>query len=93
MDLLMREELLKGLTKEQIEKAKGCKTQVEFLALAKEEGVELTDEQLKAVNGGCGEALTAPKCPRCLNTNITDKGNGNYVCNDCKYEWSVNNLY
>ena len=89
----MREELLKGLTKEQIEKAKGCKTQVELLALAKEEGVDLTEEQLRAINGGCGEALTAPKCPRCLSTNIVDKGNGKYICNDCKYEWSVNNLY
>ena len=36
----MKEELLKGLTKEQIVKVKACKSQEEILALAKEEGIE-----------------------------------------------------
>ena len=48
----MREELLKGLNEEQIEKVKACKNQEELMALAEEEGVELTDEQLAAVSGG-----------------------------------------
>ena len=48
----MKEELLKGLSEEQIAKVKACKNQEELLALAKEEGIELTDEQLEAVNGG-----------------------------------------
>ena len=48
----MREELLKGLTEEQIAKVKECKTSEEILALAKEEGVTLSDEQLAAVSGG-----------------------------------------
>ena len=48
----MKEELLKGLTQEQIAKAKACKNSEELLALAKEEGIELTDEQLEAVSGG-----------------------------------------
>ena len=48
----MKEELLNGLTEEQIAKVKACKNQEEILALAKEEGIELTDEQLEAVNGG-----------------------------------------
>lgn len=34
------------------EKAKGCKTPEELLALAKEEGYELSDEQLQYVSGG-----------------------------------------
>lgn len=52
----MKKELLKGLTKEQIEKVKKCKNQEELLALAKEEGVSLTEEQLAAINGGgCGD--------------------------------------
>lgn len=51
----MREDLLlKGLTDEQIKKARECKNSDEILALAREEGVELTDEQLEAVSGGCG---------------------------------------
>lgn len=48
----MKQELLKGLTEEQIAKIKACKNQEEVLKLAKEEGVELTDEQLEAVSGG-----------------------------------------
>ena len=40
------------LTPEQQEKAKACKTPEELVALAKEEGVELTDEQIEAMSGG-----------------------------------------
>ena len=48
----MRDDLLKGLTEEQIAKVKACKNQEEMLQLAKAEGIELTEEQLEAVNGG-----------------------------------------
>ena len=41
-----------NLTSELMEKAKACSTADELLTLAKEEGVELTDEQLEAVAGG-----------------------------------------
>ena len=50
----MKQDLLKGLSEEQIEKIKACKTQEEILSLAKKEGVQLNDEQLAAVSGGCG---------------------------------------
>ena len=49
---MTKEELLKGLTKEQIAKVEACKSQEEILSLAKDEGVELTDEQLRSVTGG-----------------------------------------
>ena len=48
----MKKELLKGLTEEQIAKVKACANTSDLLALAKDEGVELTSEQLEAVNGG-----------------------------------------
>ena len=52
----MKKELLKGLTDEQIAKVKACKNQEELLELAKEENIDLTDEQLEAVSGGgCGK--------------------------------------
>lgn len=40
------------LTEEQKEKARACKTPEELVALAREEGVELSDEQLEVVAGG-----------------------------------------
>ena len=62
----MRAELLKGLTKGQVAKAKACKSQEELLALAKEEGIELSDEQLEAVNGGfCDSSPKIYPCPVC----------------------------
>lgn len=48
----MKEELLKGLSEEQIAKVKSCSSGEEIFAAAKEEGIELTDEQLAAVSGG-----------------------------------------
>ncbi len=44
-----------SLTDEQKEKAKQCKTMDELTALAGKEGVELPDEVLDQVAGGCGE--------------------------------------
>ena len=43
------------LTDEQKAKVSACKTPEELLALAKEEGYELSDEQLSAVSGGWRE--------------------------------------
>lgn len=40
------------LTEEQKARARACETPEELVALAQEEGVELTDEQLDAVSGG-----------------------------------------
>ena len=42
----------KDLATEQQEKAKACVTPDDVLALAKEEGYELSGEELEAVNGG-----------------------------------------
>ncbi len=48
----MRKELLNGLTDDQIAKVKACDDFNDLLQLAKDEGVELTDEQLNAISGG-----------------------------------------
>ena len=51
----VRQELLNGLTADQIEKVAECDNSFDLLQLAKDEGVELNDEQLDAVSGGgCG---------------------------------------
>ncbi len=81
----MRKELLEGLSEEQIEKVKSCKNAEEILAAAKNEGVELNEEQLEAVSGGgCGGG---PRCPNCgsEDTEIDHSWNGyGYChCNSC----------
>ena len=93
----MRKELLKGLTDEQIEKASHCKNEAELLALAKEEGIELTEEQLKSVSGGnCvqGTVVREGTCPMCKKRAIgefveTTPGDGRYhfVCQNCGHDW------
>ena len=81
----MKEELLKGLSEEQIAKLKACKGTEEILAAAKEEGIELTDEQLEVVSGG---SLCAPVCPNCGTKEYVYKGTeehnqDKYVCKKC----------
>ena len=53
------------LTPEQQEKAKACKTPEDMIALAKEEGYSLSDEELDAISGGIWEPCdyTSP-CPK-----------------------------
>lgn len=43
-----------ALTPEQQEKAKACKTPEDFMALAKEMGYELSEDELAALSGGVG---------------------------------------
>ena len=89
----MKQELLKGLSKEQIAKAKACKNSEELLELAKAEGVELTSEQIEAVNGG--GCLSSFKCPNCSSKDYRKlpdyqiSGCSTYHCNACGYEWSL----
>lgn len=88
----MREELLKGLSEEQIAKLKRCRGSEEMLKLAKEEGIELSDEQLEAVNGGsCAAPL--PLCPRCNRDEAVYIPRTDHVmeyeCNACGYRWTV----
>ena len=55
---------LENLTPEQMEKARACKTPEDVLALAKEEGYELSDEEIAAVSGGAWvERCNDQTCP------------------------------
>ena len=89
----MKEELLKGLSEEQIAKVKECKNQEELLKLAKDEGVELTSEQIEAVSGG--GCFSTSKCPNCGSKDFRKlpryqvSGCSTYQCNSCGHEWSL----
>ena len=93
----MKEELLKGLTEEQIAKVKACKNQEELLALAKEEGVELTDDQLEAVaGGGCssddGDVMECPECHSTKNVKKIQLASDRikcYKCTSCNITWTI----
>ena len=89
---------MKGLTEEQKNKVKECKSSEEILALAKAEGVTLTDEQLEAVSGGaCIECII--KCPKCGSGNWNDEYKEinhikyrKFKCNDCGHKWKEQTL-
>ena len=46
------DELLREVTPDQMEKARACSSVAEIEELAKNEGVELTEEQIDAISGG-----------------------------------------
>ncbi len=88
----MKEELLKGLSKEQMTKVKACKSQEEILKVAKEEGIELTEEQLETFSGGCFTDSKPAVCPKCGAVNDytvyvapNGRGAGQRMCNKCGY--------
>ena len=93
----MKEELLNGLTEEQIAKVKACKNHEELLALAAEEDIELTEEQLSAISGGgacsvasdVGDFLNPFDCPECGSNEVEAvKGKGNlFQCKSCGFKW------
>ena len=91
----MKQDLLKGLTEEQIAKVKACKNQEEIMALAEQEDINLTEEQLDAINGGCFSS--SGKCGKCGSKNIEetyhDRGYaGEYYtckCKKCGHTWNI----
>ena len=54
------------MTPEMVEEAKGCETPEERMAFIRENGVELTDEQLEGISGGAKKTNggSGGKCPK-----------------------------
>ena len=90
----MKQDLLKGLTEEQIARVKACKNSDELLEMAKKEGIELTDEQLSAISGGgacsvisdIGDYFNPFDCPEC-GSNDVEKDGKEYTCKKCGHTW------
>ena len=91
----MKKELLKGLSEEQIAKVKACNSHDELLALAKKEGIELTEEQLAVVSGGgactvisdVGDYLNTNDCPKCGCNDYEVISDGRRKCKKCGHKW------
>ena len=90
----LRDELLRGLSPEQIEKVNSCNSAIEVLALAKDAGVELTHEQLEAVTGGNCYTDSKVPCPMCNSVDIAwvensrtnvDEG----TCRNCGFKFTA----
>ena len=96
----MKKELFNGLTKEQIAKVRQCKNHEELLALAKQEGIELTNEQLQTISGGgacsvisdVGDKINPYDCPKC-GANSPKKDGDRRECKKCGHVWYVDDSY
>ena len=86
------------LTEEQKAKAAGCNTPEQMLELAKEEGYELSEEELAAVSGGSwgnNSGGSPAKCPKCGSTSVVSTLTGSEPilvecqCRNCGYEWTA----
>ena len=95
---MSKKELLANLTEEQLQKVRACKSGEELLALAQKEGVELSDEQLEAVSGGCGEPRTIGPCPQCGSSEIdsefdsempNSRSGYHCKCRVCGFDWDI----
>lgn len=56
------DDFIKDISPELQEKARACKSREEVLELAAEEDIELSDEALEAVSGGCNTPKGKPYC-------------------------------
>lgn len=56
--------IIEDLSPELLEKAKACESAEELFALAKEEGIELGEKELEAINGGMVSGWSIPGCPK-----------------------------
>ena len=78
------------------EKARECQTPEEIAELAREEGVELSDEEIDRISGGWGDSEdSGMRCPECGSANVTGKavraGDSNWeelTCLDCGHCWT-----
>ena len=83
---MTREELEKyisELSPEMQEKARQCKDMQELNALLAENDVELSEDALQAVAGGCGTTPTCSGCGEKYKWKSFPDGGGKYYCPNC----------
>lgn len=87
---------IENMSTEQLEKAKACQTAEEILEFVKEEGFELSAEQLDAIAGGDGGTSWNyyTPCPRCGSEwtrmlNASDTNPVTLKCAECDYVFTA----
>ena len=75
------EKYVKELPEELQKKARQCKTVEELNKFVAENRIELPNEALEMVSGGCGSS--SRKCKYCGSTNIKSNYEGKAYCGDC----------
>ena len=73
---------VKDMTTEQIERAKACKTPEEIFAVLREEGIELSDNQLESIAGG---GWTGHQCSKCGSYDVEPLAGMQMLCNACGF--------
>lgn len=78
---------LKGVkfTKEQADKFAKCSSPEDILSLVKDEGIELTEEQIEQVSGGGWDDPAGIYCPKCGSMLLGVSANEPYSCYWCSY--------
>ena len=79
------EKYISELPKELQEKARQCKTKEEFNTLIAENDVELSDDALEMVSGGCGVDAACCHWDNCKTTITRDRRDGQE--NSRQYSW------
>ena len=95
---MLIKKLFERMTLEQRKKACACKSKEEFLAFAKKERIELSDDQLEAISGGGHWSDRATDwardlvnsgqfCPGCFGNNVSPNPDASpgkkFRCNNC----------
>lgn len=79
----------KDLSPDQREKVEACKNPEEILALAKEEGYELSESELDQVAGG-GWSSYETTCPECKKVIlVSSSGSQEITCPSCGYSYCL----
>ena len=73
----------KDLTEEQKAEVRACKSPEEILELAKDEGYELSDEELESISGGADWNFDIITCPSCGTKIVLMNYSGTIECEEC----------
>ncbi len=77
------------MTPEQLEEVKSLQTPEEMFAYAKDNGIDLTEEEMDSISGG--DWFLSARCPKCKSKNVVITSQAlkhiRGFCKDCRYRF------